>query len=758
MQEVHGEHRFSSMAAFGGNTHLDFVAEVGCSLCRCQPRADLRVLSCLHSLCPKCLDECKGDLACPVCGHEENSMDCYGLPPPFIIRNILSVVKEDYENGFGDYGPCSACDEGNPATGRCRDCNELLCDNCVWAHQRVRLTKDHNIVRVSEDKPQIMLNSCTNNNSGDHRRCERHDREVLNLYCETCFEALCRECTMKEHAGHSFVYLQDAVASARAAVGEALADARAWVRSLKEGVDRAREMSERVRARAQAVETELRATVRRHRVALDQRERELVQRLKQIECVKEAALSQQRDDLRAAVERVTHAAERVQHAHADLDLLRASKDLAARLEEIRRAKTQPLEDDAVTFTSPDSALLGAIRALGFLSSAGFAPKSIVIGDGLQKALKGRRALFVVQARDHLGDPRLVGGDPIVVTVRGPDGSSVRVDVVDQQNGSYQVTYHPQVEGRHSIAVLLRGVDVLRSPFTVMVRSGRNYIAMGSPLLSIGGEGDSEGQLCRPWGVCSDSEGRLIVADRSNNRIQIFNPDGSFRSKFGSAGDRPGQFDRPAGVAWDATRNRIIVADKDNHRIQVFLQDGKFLLKFGEKGSKTGQFSYPWDVAVNMEGQILVSDTRNHRIQLFQADGTFINKYGFDGGPLWKQFDSPRGVAFLNDGHMVVTDFNNHRVLVIRPDFQSARYLGGEGSEPGRFMRPQGVAVDVEGHIIVADSRNHRIQVFRPDGTLFAWFGTKGEGPGELDRPSGVSVGPDGQVAVVDFGNNRVQVF
>lgn len=42
---------------------------------------------------------------------------------------------------------CSSCDEGNAASSRCLDCQEHLCDNCVRAQQRVRLTKDHYIER-----------------------------------------------------------------------------------------------------------------------------------------------------------------------------------------------------------------------------------------------------------------------------------------------------------------------------------------------------------------------------------------------------------------------------------------------------------------------------------------------------------------------------------------------------------------------------------------------------------------------------------
>lgn len=41
-----------------------------------------------------------------------------------------------------------------------------------------------------------------------------------------------------------------------------------------------------------------------------------------------------------------------------------------------------------------------------------------------------------------------------------------------------------------------------------------------PTLVFGTEGEGDGQLCRPWGVCCDKKGQIIIADRSNNRIQV----------------------------------------------------------------------------------------------------------------------------------------------------------------------------------------------------------------------------------------------
>lgn len=50
---------------------------------------------------------------------------------------------------------------------------------------------------------------------------------------------------------------------------------------------------------------------------------------------------------------------------------------------------------------------------------------------------------------------------------------------------------------------------------------------GRSLCSFGSEGSDEGQFKFPRGVAVDDQGYIIVGDSGNNRIQIFNPDGTF---------------------------------------------------------------------------------------------------------------------------------------------------------------------------------------------------------------------------------------
>lgn len=231
------------------------------------------------------------------------------------------------------------------------------------------------------------------------------------------------------------------------------------------------------------------------------------------------------------------------------------------------------------------------------------------------------------------------------------------------------------------------------------------------------EGSGPGEVNRPWGVCVDSYGNIIVGDRRNNRVQMFAQDGTMILQFGCKGRNNGEFDLPAGVCVDISQ-KIYVVDKDNHRVQVFTHAGVFLFKFGTYGSKNGQFQYPWDVAVNTVGEIVVSDSRNHRIQLFTSSGRFMSKLCFKDLPFSyqpKNFTTPRGICFTPNGDIIVSDFEHHRLILVDGRLQGVRAIRGLNEDEFlNLSRPSGVCCDDDGRVIVADSKNARLMVFSPD--------------------------------------------
>ncbi|XP_034236227.1 E3 ubiquitin-protein ligase TRIM71-like isoform X2 [Thrips palmi] len=714
------------------------------------------------------------------------------------LQEMLQALNGDLLDADVD-ATCRNCERLPVA--RCSACNTVLCKPCAGCHH-----SDHVLIRVEDGlpfnmavpppclpKPPMHLSmavtrppsvppSLTTRAPPPSSRpaarqarspptrmavlpraaalCEVHAGEVLVSYCETCSVGTCSACAASaSHVGHTLAQLT----VVKGVTEKYLRDATAGAQAARDHLERNSGVAAAVEAKAMQVASDIRCCTRQMVAAIEARERQLLADVQEIASLKARSLQVQADVLRSLHERYVRLSESLRDTLAlgqGVDVVHARDKAAVELAQLRAAKAnntgrpsqQPYEDETITFTPPEPILSKALTSMGAVSSSGYALSSVAAGEGLTRAVRGRPAAFTVHVKSHLeASVPVVPGELDVVLVAPEGGANVRGDVEDRGDGTAVVVYRARAEGLHALHVLLRGRHIVGSPFSVAVRPPRSYDGVRAASATIGGEGSEEGRFLRPWGVCCDRQGRIIVADRSNNRIQVFGADGKFAFAFGSQGTAPGQFDRPAGVAVDLG-GRIVVADKDNHRVQIFDPEGRFIKTFGQCGAQNGNFNYPWDVDVNGSGEIVVSDTRNNRIQLFSPEGTFLRKYGWETTTsMWRHFDTPRGVAFNRDGYVICTDFNNHRLVVVEPSFRHARFLGGEGSGPKQFQRPQGVAIDGDNNIIVADSRNNRVQVFEGNGIYRCQIGL----PVEMDRPSGVCVTPDGKIAVVDFGNNRV---
>jgi hypothetical protein len=74
----------------------------------------------------------------------------------------------------------------------------------------------------------------------------------------------------------------------------------------------------------------------------------------------------------------------------------------------------------------------------------------------------------------------------------------------------------------------------------------------------------------------------------NARIVKFSKDGKFLRTWGDHGDGPNQLEGPHTLAMDS-RGRLFVGDRTNNRIQVFDQDGTLLAWWKQFGRPSGMF-------------------------------------------------------------------------------------------------------------------------------------------------------------------------
>lgn len=118
----------------------------------------------------------------------------------------------------------------------------------------------------------------------------------------------------------------------------------------------------------------------------------------------------------------------------------------------------------------------------------------------------------------------------------------------------------------------------------------------------GGKGTGQGQFDVPHSIAIDSSGRLYVADRANNRIQIFDQAGTFLDQWKTFGTPWGLF---------VKGNRIYVVDgtENNCLLIARTKDGKILEKI--EGLKN-----PTAVAVDSRGSIYIAEVNGMNVRKF----------------------------------------------------------------------------------------------------------------------------------------------
>ncbi len=277
---------------------------------------------------------------------------------------------------------------------------------------------------------------------------------------------------------------------------------------------------------------------------------------------------------------------------------------------------------------------------------------------------------------------------------------------------------------------------------------------------IGSFGVAEGQLNTPRAVAFAPDGRIVVADSGNHRIQVFNPDGSVALVFGTMGSAPGQFNEPWGVTVDADGN-IYVADTWNHRIQKFDAAGNFLAEWGTFADTQGQLTQPaafWGprgIAIGPDNLLYVADTGNKRIQIFTLDGTFVGMFG-GAGQAPGQLNEPTDVAVAPDGTIYVADTWNQRVQVFSREYAYLRewpiYSWGSQS----IVNKPFIETDGE-RVWISDPENYRVIEFDTAGGVQRVWGTFGTGLDAFALPLGLAY-QNGRLAVVDSDNHRVLLF
>lgn len=137
---------------------------------------------------------------------------------------------------------------------------------------------------------------------------------------------------------------------------------------------------------------------------------------------------------------------------------------------------------------------------------------------------------------------------------------------------------------------------------------------GKLLLTLGKAGGAAepDYFYQPNDVLVAPNGDIFVAEGhggANARIFKFSKDGKLIKTFGKKGSGPGEFEQPHALAMDS-QGRLFVGDRSNNRVQILDQEGKFIAEWKQFSRPSGLFIDKNDILYSADSES-ESVSRNH---------------------------------------------------------------------------------------------------------------------------------------------------
>lgn len=436
--------------------------------------------------------------------------------------------------------------------------------------------------------------------------------------------------------------------------------------------------------------------------------------------------------------------------------------------------------------------------------------------GTDNSFPDYNADFVVGQSDFLGTLANRGSNPTDKSLNGPMSVAVdpggKVYISDTSNN--RVLVFNTITQNDQTAINVIGASDFTSKNTARTIDDKRMFSPGG----IDFTGTSGSNL------------KVFISDTDLNRVLVFNEitgDNQAADKvigqtdFVSSGFATSDktLANPTGVATDSN-GKIYIADKGNNRVLIWNgpitgngQAANFVMGqswFNSNGSglSDSQFNQPYDVATNDDNTLFISDSSNNRILIYtdpivqnsQSADRVIGQERYTAnvtGLSSTQYNSPLGISTCNSSHLYVADTNNNRIMAysstITQNGQSASFTVGQTTPAGTsyfysnavnnpinkgFDTPSSIAIDTDHHqLFVTDTGNNRVLIYNLNNSndLIDVYADRVLGQSDFSKTAtnrGGSVTAAGlnspmdvfydklnrRLYVADTGNNRVLIW
>ncbi|XP_058536591.1 E3 ubiquitin-protein ligase TRIM56 [Ochotona princeps] len=742
----------------------DFLA---CKICLEQLQVP-KTLPCLHTYCQQCLAQLadSGHIRCPEC------RETVPVPPAgvaafktnFFVNGLLDLVKARGDLHAGKPA-CALCplvggtSTGGPATARCLDCADDLCQACADGHRCTRQTHSHRVVDLVGYRAGWYDEEARERQAA---QCPQHPGEALRFLCQPCSQLLCRECRLDPHLDHPCLPLAEAVRARRPGLEELLAGVDRNLAELevartaeKDALARLREQAARVGLQVEeAAEGVLRAL-------LSQKQEVLGQLRAHVEAAEEASWERLAElEGREQVAKAAAAfARRVLSLGREAEILSLEGAIAQRL---RHLQDRPWTYGPVLCLLPrldlHPGLLDKNCHLLQLSFEELRPRE---EDDRERA--GAASATATQGVGEAPESQGQGG-PEAQCLKKDTAHGTAEDGAAQapKEGTAQLSQpqKPQVtpkEDRTPSPQEDRGAPAERGAKANKKRKfkGRLKSISREPSPAPGPNLEGSGLLPRPvffcsfptrmpgdrrspriTGLCPFGQREILVADEQNRALKRFSLNGDYK----------GAVPVPEGCSpcSVATLQQGAVAFSAGARLYLINSEGEVQWR---RALSHSQASHA--VAALPSGDRVAVSVAGH-VEVYNMEGSLATRF-IPGG---RASRGQRALVFLTaspQGNFVGSDWQQNSVVVC----DGLGQVLGEYRGPGLHgCQPGSLTVDKKGYIFLTLREINKVVILDPKGSLLGDFLTAYHG---LEKPR-VTTMVDGRYLVVSLSNGTIHVF
>ncbi|CAH1118013.1 unnamed protein product [Phaedon cochleariae] len=445
-------------------------------------------------------------LRCPACDSPADVPPggVASFPPnyPLQHRLVLETI-----NDAATHLLCDLCTSEVSATSRCMDCAISFCEHCKEVHSRQKSSVEHQVLSLKEARKRGITKV------RKQIMCLRHPDAELSIFCSSCYQVICRECVPLSHRGHA---CEPASRVARFHAADLRAAAERASRAAEAAAAAAGDLgaaSMRVEAQCLRVRDEVETFVDAYTRSVEEHKVGLLAQIRQVREEKLQTISKERAKLQQRIRDAKDIAYFIEDLLSDgseIEVLSFLNPIISKIEKCDNFE-QPTDlrlSGSLQFLKEEAVRCpkDVFTVYGVLTTQSVSPDHCHLNvEGLQNLRVGKRVEVPLETRDFDGTPVERGGEEIEAEIRYRDAGvsrSLNVNVMDRRDGTYGLSFVPDVAGKLVLSVTIKGQPIDGSPFPFNVRALKPHIGTfhcctfcssgGSKEASCGCEGNMPG--------------------------------------------------------------------------------------------------------------------------------------------------------------------------------------------------------------------------------------------------------------------------